>query len=209
MLKDRKTLKDWALRILIGIIIFGAGFYSKCLIDQHTIIKFSDTINWEANPLELLSLIVTILLAIYVTRTLGKRNESEKVETELLINYILGFKKDLLERFDSISTERNIEQVKLNSDCKIIRKRLHSIISLAVENGYVDRNDNLVNSLKDEVTNIWETLTDTPPLIDGSASKEVTDGIATLRADKISKVENIIIEIEKIVFNLILKINKG
>lgn len=209
MLKDKKTWKDWVLKILVGIVIFGAGFYSKCLIDQYTIIKFSDTINWEANPLELLSLIVTILLAIYVTRTLGKRNDAEKAETELLINYILGFKNDLLERFNSISAEKNIEQIKLNSDCKIIRKRLHSIISLAIENEYLDKNDNLVNSLKDEVANIWEILTDTPSLIDGIASKEVTDGIATLRADKISKVENTIIEIEKIVFNLILKINNG
>lgn len=209
MPKDKKILKDWPLKAIIGILIFVAGFFSKCFIDQYTILKFSDTINWKANPLEPISLIVTIFLAIYVTRTLSKRNDAEKAETELLINYILGFKNDLLERFDSISTEKNIEQVKLNSDCKIIRKRLHSIISLATKNGYIDENDNLVNSLKEEVNNIWQTLTDTPPLIDGTASKEVTDGIATLRADKISKVENTIIEIEEIVFNLILKINKG
>jgi len=100
------------------------------------------------------------------------------------------------------STEKTVEFI-------IKIERSFSIISLAIENGYVDKNDNLVNSLKDEVTNIWETLTDTPPLIDKTASKEVIDGIATLRAEKISKVENIIIEIEKIVFKLIITINKG
>lgn len=207
--KDKKTLKDFALYGLISIVIFGFGFYSKCCIDQYTIVKFSDTINWEANPIELISLIVTILLAFYVTRTLGKKNAKEKAETELLINYLLGFKNDLLTRFDSLSTESSLEQINLNSNCKIIRKRLHSIVSIATDNGYVETNDESVIALKEKVRDIWEALTDTPQLIDGRASKAVKHGIATLRAEKISKVENTIIEIEKIIFNLILKINKG
>ena len=209
MPKENKNWKDWSLHGIIAIIIFGAGFYSKCCIDQFTVVKFSDTINWEANPVELISLILTALLAIYVTRTLGKKNDKEKSESELLINYLLAFKDDLLTRFDAISTENNIEQVKLNSDCKIIRKRLHSITSIAVENGYVQENDETIEALKEKVRVIWETLTDTPKIADGRSSKAVKDGIATLRAEKISKVEGLIIEIEKIVFNLILKINNG
>lgn len=208
MPKDNKKWKDGAIFGIASILIFGGGFYSKCLIDQFTIIKFSDTINWEANPVELISMVLTILLAIYVTRTLGKKNNKEKAETELLINYLLSFKDDLLKRFDAITTEDNIEQIKLNSDCKIIRKRLHSIASIAVDNGYVDVNDDTIASLKEKVRDIWETLTDTPQIANGKASKAVKDGIANLRSEKISKVENSIIEIEKIVFNLILKINE-
>jgi len=199
---------DKILAAIFGLVLFGFGFIGKHFIDSYNVISFSDTINWEVNPFGFLSLLVTVLLAIYVTRTLSKKNEKEKIESELLINYLLQFKEDLLNRFQYISSQDNIQQTKINSDCKILRKRLHSILELAVDNNYIGQDDQIINNLKEKIREIWEILTDTPQKPNGKTSKGVTDGMAILRTDRLNKVETSIIDIEKLIFNFIIKLKK-
>jgi len=208
MQEDNYLKKNWILVTIVIIVVFLLGFFCKYLLDEYSNIEFSNSINWEANPLELVSLIITILLAIYVTRNLSKKNDKEKAEVDLLTNYLIRFKSDLFARFASISEEERIEQTRLNSDCRIIRKQLHSVVALAVQNNYIDENDPLITGLKDKVRDYWELLTDTPQSQETSEDQIVRDGITNLQSSILQRAELTVVEIERLVFSLILKLNK-
>ena len=80
-------LKKITKPLIIGGVFYLVGFYSCLLIKKWTVLNVNNQVNIEINPLEILSLGITVLLAIYVTRTLSKKNDLEKNEKDLLINY--------------------------------------------------------------------------------------------------------------------------
>jgi hypothetical protein len=68
-------LKKITKSLIICGVFFSIGFYSCVIIKKWTSFGVNNQVNIEINPLEILSLVITILLAIYVTRTLSKKND--------------------------------------------------------------------------------------------------------------------------------------
>lgn len=194
--------------IILGILFFIIGFYSSILIKKWTVLTINEEINFEINPFEILTLSITIFLAIYVTRILSKKNDLEKNEKELLINYLTEFKNLTNNKINYILSKDNFDTPETKSDLKIIRKKINTILTLASEYNFITDTESLSTDLNNKVRDIWELLTDCPEKVTGRANSVVKNGIERIRLEQVNKVEVGLIDIEKIIFKLTMKINK-
>jgi len=200
-------LKKITKPLIIGGVFYLVGFYSCLLIKKWTVLNVNNQVNIEINPLEILSLGITVLLAIYVTRTLSKKNDLEKNEKDLLINYLSEFKLLCNSKISKLLLNDNFDTPETKSDMKILRKKINSIIELAKEYKFIEENDTLATELNNKVRDIWELLTDCPEKVPSRASKPVKDGIERIRLEQVNKVEAALIDIERLIFKITMKIN--
>lgn len=194
----------WIAAILLVIL----GFFLKYIVDSYSSIYFCNEISLEINPLELFSIIINILLALYIANVLSPSHEKNIKEIELIVSYFLEFKKELNEKFSNISSMEQLDVQKLSSDCKTLRRKLKAYSDIVVLNNHLDSNDEYLNSLKDLMDTIWEELTDSPKneqVLDPSKG-ETADSV---RVALLHRVEGKIIKIEGLIFKLILKLNNN
>ncbi|MBK6263605.1 hypothetical protein JKA74_01055 [Marivirga sp. S37H4] len=200
-------LKKITKPLIIGGVFYLVGFYSCLLIKKWTVLSVNNQVNIEINPLEILTLGITVMLAIYVTRTLSKKNDLEKNEKDLLINYLSEFKLLCNSKISKLLLNDNFDTPETKSDMKILRKKINSIIELAKEYKFIEENDTLATELNNKVRDIWELLTDCPEKVTSRASKTVKDGIERIRLEQVNKVEAALIDIERLIFKITMKIN--
>jgi hypothetical protein len=200
-------LKKITKPLIIGGVFYLVGFYSCLLIKKWTELNVNNQVNIEINPLEILSLGITVLLAIYVTRTLSKKNDLEKNEKDLLINYLSEFKLLCNSKISKLLLNDNFDTPETKSDMKILRKKINSIIELSKEYKFIEENDTLATELNNKVRDIWELLTDCPEKVTSRTSKTVKDGIERIRLEQVNKVEAALIDIERLIFKITMKIN--
>lgn len=194
--------------LIVGAVFFLIGYYSCITIKKYTALSIGNQIAIEINPFDIITAGITVLLAFYVTRVLGRRNDLEKNEKEALKTYLTEFKTLANEKIYRIIEQESFETPSTKSDLKILRKKIDTILKLGEEFGYLDHNDELSTNLREKVRDIWELLTDCPEKIDGQSHINVKKGVERLRIEQINKVEMALIEIEKIVFQMLMKINK-
>lgn len=193
--------------IISGVSIL-AGFYLCILVKKITKLSLNSEVSIEINPLEILTTLITVSLAIYVTRTLGKQNDLEKTEKLSLIDYLTDFKELANKKIYNILREKKFDTPSTNSDLKVLRKKASTIINLGQEFKYFQENEPLGIELNNKVRDIWELLTDCPQQLDGRSSKSAKEGIDRIRLEQINKVETSLIDLEKIVFSLTMLVNK-
>ena len=183
-------------------IIF--GFFLSIFFNKWSTLYINNEIALEINPFELISLFINILLAIYVTISLSKQNDLENRTKNLLIDYFSEFKLLINNKITRILQEPIFNTPSSISDLKIIRKKLDSIINLAIEFNLIELNNPKCTDLKDKVRDIWEILTEHPIKVPGKGSAQKVE----VRLEQVNRVEFLIIEIEKIIFQLTMHINK-
>ncbi len=193
--------------IISGVSIL-AGFYLCIFIKKITNLSLNSEVSIEINPLEILTTLITVSLAIYVTRTLGKQNDLEKTEKISLSQYLTDFKDLANEKIYNILKEKKFDSPSTNSDLKVLRKKASTIINLGQEFNYFQKNEPLGIDLNNKVRDIWELLTDCPDQLDGRTNKTLKEGIDRIRLEQINKVETSLIDLEKIVFSLTMLVNK-
>jgi len=194
--------------IIVGVISFVLGIFICMFVKKWTSLTINSQIGFEINPFEIFSLLTTIFLAIYVTRTLSKKNDLEKNEKDLLIRYLGEFKDQFNLKVSHILTNESFDTPETKSDLKILRKRVDAIIKLAKEHKFVNEDDKYANELTDKIREIWELLTECPEKITGRASPSIKNGMEKFRLEHIQKIEIGLIDTERIVFNFIMAINK-
>lgn len=200
--------KNLIKSLTIASVSFFVGYYVCILIKKLTALSINNQVSIEINPLELITTGITVFLAIYVTRTLGKRNDLEKSEKELFIDYLVKFKDLASNKIYNILKNENFDTPSTKSDLKILRKKVNSLTTLGIEAKYFDANEKLATELNEKFRDIWELLTDCPEKITGRANASVREGVERLRLEQINKVEMNLIEIERLIFKLSLKVNK-
>ncbi len=185
-------------------------FISLFLLIDKWPIKFDTKISLSVNIFEVISTGITALLAIYVTRTLSKKNDLEKNEKELLINILNEFVKLVREKIYKILDMGHFDTPQARSDMKILRKKADAIIKIAEKHKFLDKDNSLSVKLNNNVRDIWELLTECPPRRANNSNDvdHITNDLDKLRLHKQNKVESRLIEIECIVFELTLKINE-
>jgi hypothetical protein len=202
-------MQQKAIKALIIIAVsFFLGFYACILFKKFSVLSIGQQVAIEINPFEIITTVITILLAIYVTRFLGKKNDLEKSEKEAFKLYLIEFKKLASEKIYKIIEKDDFSALSTNSDLKILRKKINTILNLGKEFGYIEDNDVLSTALNNQVRDIWELLTDCPNKVGGRSNQSVKEGVERLRLEQVNKVEMALIEIEKIIFQILMKINK-
>lgn len=193
---------------IASILGFAAGIIFIIIFKKYSTLYFANDVSFEINPLEIFSIGVNIFLAIYITRTLSKKNDQEKSEKELVINYLKDFQLEYNTRTNKLLEYEDFETPLTNSCFKALRVRVNSILSLAEENSIIVKNDETASKIRQKISEIWELFTDTPRTVNTRANQAIKDGIQTLRLEKIGKIEAASIDLDKLIFQLAMKINR-
>lgn len=193
---------------IASIIGFAAGIIFIIFFKKYSTLYFANDVSFEINPLEIFSIIVNIFLAIYITRTLSKKNDQEKSEKELIINYLKDFQLEYHTKTNKLLECEDFETPLTNSCFKTLRTRVNSILTLADENSIIATNDETASKIRQKISEIWELFTDTPRTANTRANQATKDGIQTLRLEKIGKIEAASIDLDKLIFQLAMKINR-
>lgn len=201
MQKDNKS----AIASIFGFV---AGVIFIIIFKKYSTLYFANDVSFEINPMEILSIGVNIFLAIYITRTLSKKNDQEKSEKELIINYLKDFQLEYNTKTNKLLECEDFETPLTNSCFKILRTRVNSILALAEENSIIANNDETASKIRQKISEIWELFTDTPRTANSRANQATKDGIQTLRLEKIGKIEAASIDFDKLIFQLAMKINR-
>ena len=72
---------------IASIIGFAAGVMFIIIFKKYSTLYFANDVSFEINPLEIFSIGVNIFLAIYITRTLSKKNDQEKFSLVKMFHY--------------------------------------------------------------------------------------------------------------------------
>lgn len=200
----RKYLK-FVIATLIGVL---GGIYCCVAVKKFTVLKIEPTVSFEINPLEIITLVTTVLLAIYVARIISKANDLEKGEKDFLNNYLSDFKREFFSKITQMLEQPEFDSVLTNSNFKVLRKRIDCIISLAVDYKFILESEPLSLELRNKIRDVWELFTDTPRQANNKSNVAVKEDINRIRLEQISKINTTVIEIEKLIFQLTMKIHK-
>lgn len=193
---------------IASILGFAAGIMFIIFFKKYSTLYFADDVSFEINPLEIFSTGVNVFLAIYITRTLSKKNDQEKSEKEIIINYLKDFQLEYNSKTTKLLECEDFETPLTNSCFKTIRTRVNSILALAEENNIIPPNDETASKIRQKISEIWELFTDTPRTANSRANQATKDGIQTLRLERIGKIEAASIDLDKLIFQLAMKINR-
>lgn len=203
-----QTVKNHLKEIIFGVVGITVGYWFCLLSKKYSNLSIADEVSIEINPFEILTLTATIVLAIYVTRTLNKSNEKEKGEKELLISYLKELKTTISNKTSQILEQDKIDSPDTNSQLKILRQKVDSIIKLGEEFGFIASNDETSRQLQEYIKDLWEILTDCPEKTNTKASAAIKAGLQKLRLTQVNKAESKVIGLEKVIFQLIIKVNQ-
>lgn len=203
-----QTVKNHLKEIIVGVVGVAVGYWFCLLSKKYSNLSIADEVSIEINPFEIFTLIATIVLAIYVTRSLNKSNEKEKGEKELLISYLKELKTTISNKTSNILEQDKIDSPDTNSQLKILRQKVDSIIKLGEEFGFIDSSDETSKQLQEYIKDLWEILTDCPEKTTAKASAAIKEGLEKLRLTQVNKAESKVIGLEKVIFQLIMKVNQ-
>lgn len=191
-------LKKHKWQIIICLFIgFAIGICTPILIYCFTSTSIANEIGFKINPLEILSLVTNVFLAIYITSYLGTKIDTEKTEKNLIVEHYNRYQSKLIVDVSNLIDGNEFDTIKSKSTLKILRKKLTAITELAEESGFLDRNCQDSINIKEKLTDIWEDFTETVDL----------EGKEELLTQRKIKIEESIITIEKSIYNIVKYIN--
>ena len=151
-------------KILIFSITFLVGAIIGSCISLAFVNKYSASPAVSLDPINGISILVNVLLVIYVTRTLARRNEEERVEKEILIKQLNSFQNNLDGTLTELLSEEKTKLVTVNAKFKNIRRNFNSIWELLKKYQFVELNSNndVCNNIDSILRDIKDFFTDTP-----------------------------------------------
>lgn len=203
-----KVMNNKIINFLFYLILFSfglwAGFYLLLLLIGNGI-SVSKQVNLSLNPFDLISLVVTIFLAVYVIKKLNKESEAERIEKDLLIEDLGNFKTEFGKEIIEILKQSSLKLIFVNSRLKTLRMRFHSTTNLIEK--YKPLNDpSVVARLDTDIRDVRDLLTDNPEGAKGNL--EISGGRISLEAERKSQIEAIPNKVSEGIFQIIVEINR-
>lgn len=127
------------------------------------------TIDTQLNLIDLLSILVTILLAIYIAKVLDKEKQNSQSSKDLVLKKIDQLETDILQ-FENLLECCQIELLKVTSNCKKMSTQFSRITKMCREFSLTINADS-IEELKDAIHKIREILTTTQPGVDSRESR--------------------------------------
>lgn len=186
--------------LILGIII---GIFLTILFKKISFFNIQNGISIEVNPFEIFSIIINILIAYYLTVIFGNKNDVKKSEQDILIRFFEDFRKDkdliILESIDLILNENHSNNSNfIKSQFKFLRQKLNMNLNLLVERGILLSNSIEKQNAETKMRKIWEKVTYVPTA--NQQNFNIENELITARS--------LSTELDKILFEIIIKINK-
>lgn len=192
------------ITFLVGVTI---GFLIYLYVENLWQLKISPNVSFQIDPLSIISIIISIYLAVYVLRILNKRDEKSRKESDLLISYFCEFEKD----FTTIIRQTyNINGVIL-TDIAIIMKnysmRIQELLRLAIDKNFIDEKSTIHSEISDKIKLLKELLTNTP--VSGAVEDgiKLSEGKLYFSDKQKEKIVSGVYSLRSSIFNIVSEIN--
>lgn len=165
------------------------------------------SISWKIELFDIISLIVTIILAIYVANSLERRVQDDRIEKELHIEQINQIEK-ILNEIEDILRGESIKYNNIISRISKIRIKKNNVFSSMqeclpeYEASFKERTDNITQM----IDQLKRLLTDTS--VDGSPDVVMKDEILTYSIARISDINKAICGLENELYRLKITLNR-
>lgn len=200
------TVAGYLIALLLGL---EAGTFLYAYFENAFQLKLNSQVSLGLDPLSLINLIVTILLAVYVLRKLEKRDRGEIIERDLLIRYITTFDTDFTE---ILRKEIAIDGVLLSRVNAILKRhgmRIKTILRLAVDQRFLDKDSASHLLIDNKIRDLRDLLTNTPREGAVEDGIRVTEGKLFFSETQTDRIVQAIFDINSLVFQLIVEINRA
>jgi hypothetical protein len=179
---------------IVCLFFFASGFISAKFVDfpYFTISKTVDIVNVSLALLNLINILVTIGLAIFISIIIDKKKGNDRAEKDLIIRKIDNVYNIVTElQRDCISGK--IQYQEAASSIKRINVSFISIYKTIDKCHFSIEND-IKDKIKEETYNLRDLLTNSPrvdeKLVQGSdLPMEVKDGVVHFNRQRISQIE--------------------
>lgn len=185
-------LKSKLLLVIVVMLSLVIGFVLSGYLQSYSCIAFDNKINIGLGSIQVFSFLGTFLMAIYVARVLSKKNEFEKENKKLLIEYFVNFEKHTRESVSEIIEKDLFYQPAANACIKRIRQRLSHIDKIVEQNKILhqDIDKRKMADLRENIHFTWDYLT------------------GDKLEDRKHKAHSNLIELENIIFQIVMDINR-
>lgn len=191
------------IKNILQVILYILFLISGCLIGEfwNSPIHIDDQISIEINPIDIITMIVTIFLALYLAEVVEKRKQDDRVEKDLLINRIENIEHEL-------SQSSKILNSKLILYDTLVANNKNVFIALQFVKDFIQSSsysDVLIHVRK--LSELFIDFHKNSTKIDGVEAK-VEKNILNFSTNKSKELKKQITHINKCLFDLIIEVNK-
>lgn len=189
--------------ILYSILGIIAGFFIAKIPQMEGV-----TISPQIPVFDIISLLITVVLAIYVAKILEKDVQNSQVGKQMFLTKIEQ-NESLLSSLNEYIGQETILLSKINNILhryRTIQNTIHSVLKNKKKNGEFSSD---CESIENEAKELNRLLTMTP--IDSSDQSNITirDGKITYSNNRITEITTCLLRIDNMLFNLKHKINNS
>lgn len=201
-----ELIAGYIIAFLLGLP-FGFFVYSIAVNDLG--FQVAKEITYQIDPWNVISLLISVILAVIVLRKLNKSDENDKAERELIINYFNAFNSEFTDKLGEVSKDGTA----LSYTANILKRygvRLETLLKLAIEQGFLREESENGENLLRKVRNIRTLLTDTP-----AKGSLVDDGVKVIKGKLFfsekqkDKIAYAVYDINCSIFLLVVEINRS
>lgn len=166
------------------------------------------TFSWKVELFDIVTLMATIILAIYVATSLESKVQDDRIEKELHIVQISQI-ETLLDEIEHLLRSEQIIYKDVIYRISTIRKKKNNIFSSINEEGNANNKIPQENTTKisSAIDNLKRLLTDTS--VDNASEVTMRDGILSYSSERLSKINHEIDTLENDLFRLKIIINRS
>ncbi|MBQ4900316.1 hypothetical protein KB559_15880 [Paenibacillus sp. Marseille-P2973] len=148
----------YCIVVIFSFIIGGA---TAAWIIKSRLFKFEN----EINLTDLLTLVMTVLLALFITFFVEKTKEIKRGTKDLFISYYRDYRIYLESKLVAIQGNQ-LSYPKKNATFKLLRARLHELNELTVSRNIINRDSLFIQQLNASVKDLWVESTRTVQIDD-------------------------------------------
>lgn len=194
---------------LVGILIgIAVGTIGTIFLYFHIGFSFSKEINLGIDPLGVISLLVTVALALYFTQKLSDKSIESRTTKDLLIERLGSLENQILEKVRSTYHHKTFEFIQQVT--KVIRTSVKEELDLLVSYSVISVDNPKSLLLQTRTTELWTLLTFVPPSgSETDTSTRVDSGKIIYSTETIEEIGLKLSQIKRLIVDLQIIVNSS
>ncbi len=197
-------MKRLWLPLSVAFLILILGIFIGVWVKNWPLIVLKKEVDVFAGIAAIFTVMVTLLVAYWVTNVLEKRNDENRSEKEIIANHV-GLLYLILEETRAKVKDGHINYSLAASNIKRVYVNTATIITSLVKSS-LELEENHETLIQSELSNLKNLLTDTVP---NDPDLSVANGIITVSANRQILVDAQLDKIRNEIFNMELAINRA
>lgn len=197
------NLVAWLWGLWAGTIVF----FGLMIVADAKHITVSREISFQIDPTNIFTILITVYLAVTVLRQLNRRDEGDKLERDLYIQSLRDFHSQLTSDVHGLTVTTGVAGTTVASTIKNLGLALQETLVL-INMSPCDNKEN-ITLLNNQFSKLRNLLTYVPHKLDTTNNVVIKSGNMIYSSAYITSISRELAEFKKILFLIILKINRS